>query len=146
MDDDNNVNVDDNVNNDNNVGDNNVGDNNIDDNNINDNNLDNNSVGNNYIDDNNADDNNRVDDKWGEDEIDDNDNLDNEVDDEDQEHPGNMQGIIQHATMLSQPSFISIQVHGLLFLNVPSNIFDFGWLTIAHLLNMMPIFQMHNVL
>ena len=134
-------------NNDNKVGDNNVDDDNVDNNNnvgnnnIDDDNIDNNNgVSNNYIDDNNADDNNRVDNKWGEDEMDDNDNLDNKVDDEDQEPPR------KHAMMLSQPSFISIQVHGLIFLNVPSSIFVFGWLTIAHLLNMMPIIWMHNVL
>lgn len=52
----------------------------------------------------------------------------------------------QHTMMLSQPSFVSIQVHGSTSLNVQNNIFAFGWLMSAHLLNMKQIFQTHNVL
>ena len=124
------------------VDNNNVDDDNVeDDNDAGDDNIDNN----NNIDD-NVNDNDEVgDDKWGEDEMDDNDNLDNEAD-EDEEPPRKCARRNSTRHDASRPSFVSIWVYGLMFWNVPSSIFVFGWLTIAHFLNVRPIFLTHNVL
>ena len=88
-------------------------------------------------------DNNKVDEG---NEVDDDTEMDDKDHSDGPELPRNMRSLTQHAMMLSQPSFVSIQVHGSTSLNMQNNIFAFGWLMSAHLLNVKQIFQTCNVL